>query len=236
MEIRLKTKFYRPDGTLDGSVTYARNDVSTGVGYNLDDLLISRRIPDGSLARINVEVWEEDCGCFGNDDDYYGQRNFIIGDRGQTRSIIGDPAGGLNTLGDLTNIRLDWTPKPAPVASSMSLTVSQYSVLIGGLTSFSARVIDQYGYAIPGAAPSSWTSYQPNVLDLTGSGGGAYGTGMTEGGAVVAAAYGSIVSSAYITVTSGGGEPPCPNNQIQCEPTRIGVNTLTARADQLRRP
>jgi hypothetical protein len=234
LEMRLRTKFYRPDGSLDGEVTYERNDVTPGTAYNLDDLLISRRIPDASGARINIEVWEDDCDCFGNDDDYYGQRSFIIGDRGQTRSIFGDPAGIINVASDITNIRLDWTAKPAPIATSLALAISQYEIPVGGVTSFNAAVFDQYGYIIPGASPSSWSAYQPGVLDIASSGGGAIGTGVTVGGTVVSTSYGNLTGSAYITVSDAG--PPCPDNQVQCNQTRAKASADGRLGTRTRRP
>lgn len=218
MEIRLRTKFYRPDGTLDGSVTYEFNGVNQGTTYNPANTLIARRIPDASTARINIEVWEDDCDCFGNNDDYYGQRDFTIGDRGQVRGIFGGTGGYQD---DWTNIELDWTPKAAPVATSVSLAVTSLEIPVGGWTGFTATVKDQYGYTMPGVSPSTWNSVNPAVLDLLGSGVGASGTGVSEGYSVVQASYGSLAASAYITVTSGGGGgPPCPDNQIQCNQQR----------------
>ena len=235
MEIRLRTKFFQPDGTADGAVTYEFNGVETGTTYYPADLLIARRIPTASSARINIEVWEDDCGCWGNDDDYYGQRDFFIGDRAQIRGIFGGTGGPEDNW---TNIELDWTPKAAPVASSISLSVSAYTIPVGGYTGLAASVKDQYGYTMPGVTPSTWSSANTGVLDVQGSGAGASGTGISEGYAMAQASYGSLSTSASISVVAGAGSPPCPDNQIVCDPLRAlptGLDATQARILRARR-
>lgn len=220
LEMRLKTKFYRPDGSLDGEITYAQNDVSPDQDYYPAAVLVHRRIPDASTAKIRIEVWEDDCGCFGNDDDYYGQRDFFVGDRGETRQIFGGTGGPQDNY---TFIELDWTSKAASVGSSIALSVSSYTIAVGGGTGLSAAVLDQYGYVMPQASPN-WAVNAPEVLGLDAAQGATtYGSGLAEGGAVVYASWAGLSTSAYVAVTSGGGGNPCPDNQIQCEPMRASL-------------
>lgn len=220
-ELYLKTKFYRPDGSNEGEMIWRKYDSLWEQEYYPHEPIIYRRVPEGSPAKLNVEVWEDDCGCFGNGDDYYGKRDFTWSDRDQTRSIDGN-----------ANIRLGWTPKPASQASQISVAPYSMSLQPGGYQGVMATVTDQYGYRMPDVA-TSWVSGDPSIAAVRPSGGTyADAEGVSYGGTAVYATAAGMTASTYVTVEDYQPSP-CPPPQVVCDIQRAptpGVETSAMAA------
>jgi hypothetical protein len=160
-EVMLKAKFYAPDGSLVGTAQWNNFNLRWETDHYPRTPLIARVMPDSSTARINVEVHEDDCGCFGNGNDVYGNRNYYWTDRGATASIYGN--------GEQTNLQLGWRfAKAPPRLTSVAVGVGQ--VFVGESSGAAAYALDQYGWRMPGKSASSWSVSNPAIATVDWSG------------------------------------------------------------------
>jgi hypothetical protein len=166
VELVLKAEFFDPDGRSNGTGVYTDYGfLEPAYGAEITQCpeapLIHRVIPEGGPARIRVSVWEDDCDCFGNGDDYYGSRDFTVADRNQRRTVYNGSDGA-------SDLELDWTPRPASVLSGASMT--PLNLLKNSASTVTARALDQYGYGIPGYSVSQWWVDNPSLVSVAGTG------------------------------------------------------------------
>jgi len=204
-ELILKARFYDPDGGANGTGEYSNYSFPENGDHCAGLSLIARVIPEQSPAKINVEVWEDDCDCFGNNDDYYGSRDFVVGDRGYPRSV---PATGTENA----RLTLDWVPISPSVFTSVR--VSGAYVYVGSSTGASAKALDQYGYGLPGYSVSSWWTDHPTIATVSATGSlTASVFGHSVGTTTLYATISGITGSGPVEVTqstSGCLQEPCP--------------------------
>lgn len=204
VELRLEAEFYHEDGTLDGTGVYYVGDFAppdpcdgTNPSYrNPHYPLIFRVTPDSTNHRVHIEVWEDDCGCFGNDDDYKGARDFYWDDRAELRSI--PPAGHTNA-----NVELDWSPLPPSVLSAVSLSPDPVEVRPGDRAFVYGRALDQYGYGLSGYSVDSWYtdhSWIATAGPLTGNPMDGWVDGGSTGSTMVHADVDGFVGDADVEV------------------------------------
>ena len=167
VELRFDVKFYDPSGSHIGTARWANNEVPDEGQASPGIPLIAHMPPTNSAAKISIHVWEEDCGCFGNDNDHYGTRDFIWSDRNETRSVI----DGSSVT---TDIELNWVPRAASALARYALDdVWAYT---GSWTHASVVAYDQYGYRLVNQQHSVTSWYTGNASVATASStGGAYG-------------------------------------------------------------
>jgi hypothetical protein len=195
VELEVYAKFYGPDGGLLGTGVYKNHEFpepepDQSVVRCPAVPLIARVMPDNGTAKINVELWEDDCDCWGNDDDYYGARDFRWDDRGQNRDVGND--------GNM--IELDWNPIPASVVTSVS--VQSVWVYAGDVSYSSATPIDQYGYRLPAQTVSNWWSGNAAIAGVDGSG---TVVGYNAGSAQIYATIAGVTGSGTATVDPAPG-------------------------------
>jgi hypothetical protein len=199
LELTFYAKFYRPDGSYLGEWTYSNYSLPYRQDWYGHKGLLLPVLPDSSNAYIQLRVREEDS--WGNPDEWYGPRTFVWSDRAQIRRL--DVSGNTSIY---ANIELDWVQRPKPVVTSVSVwsvTMDQGSA---GATQVS--VLDQYGWGVPGASVSSWSSGNTSVASITSSSGSSaalYGVGY--GQTNIYATVGGVTGSGVVTVA----EPPPPS-------------------------
>lgn len=167
VELRIEARFYGPAGDYYGMARYSDNEVADGAVQYPGLPLIAHIPPVETNARINIKVWEDDCGCWGNDDDQYGSRDYTWGDRDQTRSIY---KGSTHTL----DLELNWVARARPQLARYVL--SDVWMEVGWTSQVAVVALDQYGYRLLNQqhSVSSWWTADPYVATVT-SAGGAYG-------------------------------------------------------------
>jgi hypothetical protein len=190
VELEIYAKFYGPNGAFLGAGEYKNHEFPEADGPEIITRcpgapLISLVMPDQGTARINVELWEDDCDCWGNDDDFYGRRDIVWGDRGQFRDVGND--------GNM--LELDWNPIPPSVVSSVS--VYPVTLYTGGTASTYAVSTDQYGYTLPSQAVSSWMSSNTSIAGVDGAG---TVSGHGYGSTYIHATINGVTGSAMATV------------------------------------
>lgn len=205
VELVLKAKFYDPDGRLNGTAEFRDSDFPE-LGSECPSVpLIARVIPDGGPAKINVEVWEDDCDCWGNNDDYYGNRDFVWTDRGQWRTVY---EGG----SAWSDLELDWVAQAPSVFTSVS--VAGVFVYVGSSYPTEARALDQYGYGLPGYSVSNWWTDHAAVATVSSTGTQtADVTGHSVGSTTVYATINGVTGSGPVEVheSTTCTTEPCPS-------------------------
>lgn len=205
VELEVYAKFYGPDGAQLGTGVYKNHEFPEAprdgsVTRCPAVTLVTRVIPEQSTAKINLELWEDDCDCWGNGDDFYGRRDFFWNDRAQYRDVGND--------GNM--LEIDWDPIPPSVVSSVS--VSGITMYTGGTAYAYAKPIDQYGYGLPAQHVSSWWSSDSYIADVDGGG---TVTANAQGSTAIYATVAGITGTGSVTVeTMGGGD--C-GSRIICE-------------------
>jgi hypothetical protein len=210
VELELHTKFYAPDGTLAGTAVYADHEFPepdwTGPVYECPDApLISRVIPDQSTAKITIQIREDDCDCFGNDDDIYGTLEFRWNQRG-LRVQYGSP---------FEFLQLQWEPIAPPAQAGVRVDAGLG--VVGSSMPVYAFAVDQYGYRMPGSV-SSWSTSDPSVAAVSSAGANeaalaAYEAGETEVYATIGGFTG--IGHAEVWQPAGPGgclQLPCPGS------------------------
>jgi hypothetical protein len=194
-EVILKIRFYEPDGTYRGYAEWADHNFPSNTTKCPGISVIGEVIPDGEhnggKARINIDVWEDDCDCFGNNDDHIGSRDFFDYDNDQTRDVPTDPL-----IKDWrAAIDLEWIAR-AP-SSFTSVSVPDVWVYVGDGTYASARALDQYGYGLPGYSASSWWTGNTSIATVDSYG---YVTGVSVGSTTLSATISGLTGSGTVTV------------------------------------
>jgi hypothetical protein len=202
VELEVYAKFYGPNRVQLGTGVYKNHEFpEPPAGQSVTRCpavpLVTLVMPDQGTAKINIELWEDDCDCWGNDDDFYGRRDYNWTDRGQLRDVGND--------GNM--IELDWIPISPSVITSVF--VSPVTVHSGSTTWASATPVDQYGYGLPSQPVSSWSSDTPYIAGIDESG---TVTGYNTGGTQINATIAGITGSGYVTVEnpSCGSMDICP--------------------------
>lgn len=205
-EVILKIRFYEPDGTYRGYAEWTDYDFAPNTTKCPGMSVIGEVIPDGEhnggRARINVDVWEDDCDCFGNNDDHIGARDFFYYDNDQTRDVPIDPL-----IKDWrAAIDLEWIAR-AP-SSFTSVSVPDLWLYVGDGTYASARALDQYGYGLPGYSVSNWWTADTSIATVDSYG---YVSGVAAGSTTLSATISGLTGNGVVTVE----ESPSPS----CDPT-----------------
>jgi hypothetical protein len=190
VELEIYAKFYGPNGAFLGTGEYKNHefpepDQGETVTRCPGAPLVVRVMPDQGTAKVNVELWEDDCDCWGNDDDYYGTRDIIWEDRAQFRDVGND--------GNM--LELDWNPIPPSVVSSVF--VYPVTLYTGGTASAYAVSTDQYGYTLPTQPVSSWLSSNTSIAGVDGGG---MVSGHATGSTNIHATIHGVTGSATATV------------------------------------
>ncbi|MGH7481962.1 MAG: hypothetical protein ACRELV_07385, partial [Longimicrobiales bacterium] len=210
-ELRIEARFYSADGVYEGYGEYYDGDVPEPL-YTCDgdgsfpveewphSPVITKVLPGGAEHAIGIQVWEDDCDCYGNDDDYFGGFSIDAGDRGSVRStaVPAPPVGHKYA----TYLEFDWEPIPSSTLDRMRIEPSQVTVWVGGDSEqVWARFIDQYGYGLSGYSVESWwvsnSTYASvdedpnNRADVSGE---------SEGTTTVWASYGTLQDGATVNV------------------------------------
>ncbi len=202
VELRIDAKFYGPAGDYYGFARYSNDDVAGHSSQSPGVPLIAHIPPVETDARIWIEVWEDDCGCFGNNNDYYGWRNFTWYDRDQTRSIY---KGSTNTA----DVELNWVARARSQLARYVLP--DVWVQEGNSAQAVVTALDQYGYRLVNQqhTVSNWwtgSSYIASVSSMGGAYASVYGN--VAGTTNLYATVGSTTLSATVTVEAPYS-PPC---------------------------
>lgn len=214
VELRIEARFYGPAGDYYGMARYSDNEVADGAVQYPGVPLIAHIPPVETAARINIKVWEDDCGCWGNDDDQYGSRDYTWGDRDQVRSIY---KGSTHTL----DLELNWVARARPQVARY--TLSDVWTEVGYSTQVAVVALDQYGYRLLNQqhSVSSWWTGDPYVATVTPVGGAyadVYGNapGYTQLYAQIAGT--STVVSSNVQVNEPYNPPSCDPYDYYCQP------------------
>lgn len=188
VELRIEARFYGPAGDYYGMARYSNNEVADGAHVYPSIPLIAHIPPVETDARIYINVWEDDCGCWGNDDDHYGGRDYKWNDRDQLRSIY---KGSTHTL----DLELAWVARAKSALARY--TLGSVWIDAGYSTQVSVVALDQYGYRLINQqhTVTSWYTNDSWIASVT-SLGGAY-----------AEVYGNSVGSTTLNAVVNGTTP-----------------------------
>ncbi len=203
LELVLDAKFYRPDGGLIGTARWSDYSFPPNGDESPNVPLIQKIVPNNSTARINVHVWEDDCDCFGNNDDHYGSRDFDWDDNEITQTIYDGGWGA-------SDVRLGWTAIAAPTFSGVQ--VYGDDIYLDDVGVISATAVDQYGWPLGGYSVSSWSSDHPGIASIYSTASNtAYVQGNDLGTATVRATINGVTGIGYVNVeapwNSGCSDP-----------------------------
>lgn len=213
VELRIDARFYGPAGDYYGFARYSNDDVAGGGSQAPGIALIAHIPPVESDAKINVDVWEDDCGCFGNSNDNYGNRDLYWFDRDQTRSIY---KGSAHTA----DIQLNWVARAKPQLARY--TMDNLWIDVGSSAQAVVIARDQYGYKLINQQHSVsnwWTdnSYVASVSPLGGAYATVYGNGAGQTSLRAQISGTSTVVSATVTVNEPYVPPTCNGPEVdQC--------------------
>ncbi|HEX2202525.1 MAG TPA: hypothetical protein VHG91_04485 [Longimicrobium sp.] len=216
LELNIDAEFYGPDGTSLGRAEYDHYSFPENGSRWPHFPLIGKVVPDQSAARVNIHVWEDDCGCWGNDDDHYGTRDFYWNDRGQVRTLA-------DSDGD-TDIELDWIARAPSVLTSV--TVGGAWLYVGDSQNVYARARDQYGFTLSGYTVSAWSVDNSYVASITGTlGNRATLRGNSVGQTYVRATIDGVTGAGFVNVQCPVEEPTDPD---PIDPEPIYMNSAAA--------
>lgn len=206
VELRIDARFYGPGGDYYGMARYSNDNVAHETTYTPGIALIAHIPPDGTPARINIDVWEDDCGCFGNSNDNYGNRDFVWFDRNETRTIH----KGTRTT---SLIQLNWFARATSQVASY--TANELAVNAGGSTQATITAWDQYGYRLADQQHtiSSWWTDNASVATVSPTGGP---SGAVYGIASGQTRYNAQISGTSTVVSAGVAVAPCDPNDMFC--------------------
>lgn len=218
LELAVKARFYAPDGTQLGYMTWKTAGAPKNTTIYPRFSLFSHVIPDNGNARVNIDVWELDdvstCGDFCGDDDSYGTRDFYWYDRDLTQTVYCPSGKSVCSAGtSVANVKLHWHARSASVFTGVQVTAS--GIYVGNSGTATAKAVDQYGYGLSGYSVSSWSVADPSVAYITSSNGtSAYYYGASAGYNTISATINGVTGSAGFYVEEYW--PPCdPNNPWQ---------------------
>lgn len=208
LELGVKARFYAPDGTQLGYMTWKNPGVPKNTVIYPRFSLFTQVIPDNGAARVNIEVWElDDCGNFCNDDNLYGKRDFYWYDRDLMQTLYCPSGNSVCTAGtSVANVKLHWHARAASVFTSVAVTAQ--NIVVGNYGLATARAVDQYGYGLAGYSVSSWSISDPSVAYFTSTAAtSAQYYGNSVGPATVSATINGVTGSAWFYVEEY--QPPC---------------------------
>lgn len=188
-EILVKAYFHGEDGTSAGYGEYYDGDAPVYSAGNMCDHVvqgnelilapyadvIQHAIPTNGAHWVRVEVWEDDCDCYGNDDDYYGSFEWRHGESGHLKEYQYNETDWQRCnlysyaycqYRGAVGARISWVSPPASELTVHYFEATVDTVWLNGedVTVF-ARFKDQYGYRIYGSV-DGWWSTNSSVLEV----------------------------------------------------------------------
>lgn len=197
-EVVVRYYFYEPDGTYRGYGEYTYTEFESNSQKCPGTAVLNEVMPDLGQARINADVWESDCGCFGNGDDHVGSRDFFYYDNNQARDVPITPL-----IHDwVATMDLEWQARSQSVFTSVS--VDGMTLIAGTTGNAVAHALDQYGYRLPGYSVSNWSTADPFIASVSST------------GVVAANNEGSTNLSATISGVTGSGSVVVSPQSPEC--------------------
>lgn len=172
IELRIEARFFHEDGRLGAYGEYYNGDVpepsNCGTTGNLTNdpvlypavAILNHAIPSSGRHYIVVDVWEDDCDCFGDSDDHYGS------------ALIGISRNGdLIEASSQASVKLSWNAPAASELTSLEFGGPGEINTVAGNSATRAwvRFLDQYGYGLAHSV-TQWTSSNTWVATVSANG------------------------------------------------------------------